>query len=276
MGQRIAQRFSKIVGIIFLVLVTAISVFPFYLVFIMSTYYNEDLYHGLPILPSDYLLGNLKTVMALNFPQIYANSLVVSLSAVLLATFTSSLIGFAVSKYEFKLRKAINYFIIVTMMVPGQISVIGYVMEMKALKLVDTLFPIILCWAAVPFGAFFMTQFIKDSVPLEIVECARLDGCSEPRIYWSIVLPFIRPGMATIAILVFLWSWNNYLLPLIVISKPKLYTIPLFVQTIGAEYRTDYAARMCALALAVFPVLIIFIIGSKTFIRGITAGAIKG
>jgi len=121
-----------------------------------------------------------------------------------------------------------------------------------------------------------MIQFIKDAIPDEILECARLDGCSEPRIFSAIVTPLIKPGIATLATLVFLWSWNNYMLPLIVINKQEWYTIPLLVSTLGIEHRTDHAAQMCALALAIFPMATIFLLGSKTFIKGITAGAIKG
>jgi ABC-type glycerol-3-phosphate transport system permease component len=260
----------------FLLLITAVSLVPFYVMLTMSTYYNEDIFKGLPLWPGDYLLENLKTVFATNFFRVYANSLIVSVSSVVFSVLISAMAGYAVAKYQFRLKRLMNYFIIVTIMVPSQVGLIGYIIQMKNMGLGNTLFPIILTWTAFPFGAFFMTQFIKDSVPSEIIECARIDGCSEPGILFRIVFPLIVPGLSTLATLIFLWSWNNYLLPLVTINNSKWYTIPVFVSNLGIVHRTDYAARMAALAISTFPVLIVFLLGSKTFIKGITAGAVKG
>ena len=121
-----------------------------------------------------------------------------------------------------------------------------------------------------------MMQFLRDSVPEEMMESARIDGCSEPGILASIVVPCIKPAIMTVATLVFLWSWNNYLLPLITLNKQAVYTLPLMISNISVSYRQDYGAQMLALALSTFPVLIIFILGSKYFVKGITAGAVKG
>jgi multiple sugar transport system permease protein/cellobiose transport system permease protein len=161
-------------------------------------------------------------------------------------------------------------------MVPSQVSIVGYIIEMRVLRWTNTLIPIIVCWIANPFSAFFMIQYMKKAVPNEIIESARIDGYPEPYIYFRIVLPLIKPGIATVCTLIFLWSWNSYMLPLIAISNPKWYTIPLFIKSIGADYLDDYGARMAALSLAIFPVLILFAACSRTFIKGITEGAVKG
>lgn len=266
----------KKIIIVFIGLVTFLSILPFYLVFMMSTYYTEDLFKGIPVLPSNYLINNLKNIFQTNFIQVYGNSIFVSISAVVLCTLVSSLLGFAVAKYKFKFKKLISNFVIITMMVPMQISLIGYLREMKTVHLNNTLIPVILIWVSYPFGAFFMTQFIKDAIPDEMIESARIDGCSEPKIFASIIVPLIKPGIATLATLVFLWSWNNYMLPLVMINKQEFYTIPVLVSTLGTAHRNDFAARMCALSLAIFPVVIVFLLGSKTFIKGISAGAVKG
>lgn len=266
----------KILSWLFLAFVSVASLFPFFLMIVMSTHYNEDLFKGLTLLPGDYFLENLETVMKSNFIQVYGNSLLVSLTVILFCVPISAAIGFAIAKYEFRLKKLFSYFIIVTMMVPTQVGLVGYVIEMRTLGFGNTLLPIILVWFAFPFGAFFLTQIIKDTVPQELIECARIDGCSEPRILLQIAFPLIRSGMATLAILVFLWSWNSYLLPLVTINNSRWYTIPILVSNLGIVHRTDYAARFCALALATIPLLLVFIFGSKNFIRGITAGAVKG
>ena len=117
---------------------------------------------------------------------------------------------------------------------------------------------------------------MKDAVPNEILESGRLDGASEPRILASLVFPLIRPGLSTTVILMFLWSWNNYMLPMLTINENSKFTIPLFVSNLISEFRFDIGGRMAALTLAVFPILIIFAIFSKSFIEGIAAGSVKG
>lgn len=259
-----------------LLLMTFAMFFPLYIVFIMGTYYSEDIFKGLPIIPGSYLLENLKTVFANNYFQAYINSIFVSVVSVILSVLVSSMIGFALAKYKFKGRNAIFTFILAIMMIPGQIAMIGYMLEMRKLGLINTLFPLIFTWAAHPLGAFLMTQFIKDSVPTELLESGRLDGCSEPGLFFRIVVPCIKPGFLTLATLVFLWSWNNYILPLILVNRQEMFTIPLMVSTLSNQFRSDYGAIMCALSLSVLPMIVIFSLCSKTFIKGIAAGAVKG
>ena len=261
---------------VLLLLMTFVMFFPLYIVFIMGTYYSEDIFKGLPVIPGDYFLENLKTVLANNYFRAYFNSLFVSVASVILSVLISSMIGFALAKYKFKGKQAIFTFILAIMMIPGQISMIGYMMEMRSLGLINTLLPLIFTWAAHPLGAFLMTQFIKDSVPTELLESGRLDGCTEPGLFFRIVVPCIKPGFLTLATLVFLWSWNNYILPLILVNRQEMFTIPLMVSTLSNQFRSDYGAIMCALALSVLPMIVIFSLCSKTFIKGIAAGAVKG
>ncbi|QBE94722.1 L-arabinose transport system permease protein AraQ [Blautia producta] len=261
---------------VLLLLMTFVMFFPLYIVFIMGTYYSEDIFKGLPVIPGDYFLENLKTVLANNYFRAYFNSLFVSVASVILSVLISSMIGFALAKYKFKGKQAIFTFILAIMMIPGQISMIGYMLEMRSLGLINTLFPLIFTWAAHPLGAFLMTQFIKDSVPTELLESGRLDGCTEPGLFFRIVVPCIKPGFLTLATLVFLWSWNNYILPLILVNRQEMFTIPLMVSTLSNQFRSDYGAIMCALALSVLPMIVIFSLCSKTFIKGIAAGAVKG
>lgn len=266
----------QIIKYVALTLLTLIMFIPLYTVFIMGTYYSEDIFHGLPILPSNYLIENLKTVVSSNFFLSYLNSFIVSVSAVILSAFACTTIAFALAKYQFKLQKAMLAFLMVIMMVPTQISIIGYVLEMRTMGLNNTLFPLIAVWIANPFGAFFMTQFMRDAIPNDVLESGRLDGCTEPGLLFHIIMPFIRPGVMTLVILVFLWSWNNYMLPLIIINKEDLYTIPLMINNLSNAFRTDYGAEMCALSLCIMPIILIFILCSKSFIKGIAAGAVKG
>ena len=270
------KRAAAVIKQIILIVMTLIMFFPLYIVFVMGTYYSEDIFKGLPILPSDYFLTNLKLVISKGYFSAYFNSIPVSVVSVILSVLISALIGFALAKYNFKGKKFIFAFVMAIMMIPGQISMIGYMLEMRKLNLINTLLPLIFTWAAHPLGAFLMMQFISDGIPDELLESARLDGCSEPGIFFKIVIPCIKSGFVTLATLVFLWSWNNYVLPLILINKQELFTIPLMVNNLSNAFRSDYGAIMCALGLSVLPMIVIFSLCSRTFIQGIAAGAVKG
>ena len=270
------KRAAAVIKQIILIVMTLIMFFPLYIVFAMGTYYSEDIFKGLPILPSDYFLTNLKLVISKGYFSAYFNSITVSVVSVILSVLVSTMIGFALAKYNFKGKKFIFTFVMAIMMIPGQISMIGYMLEMRKLNLINTLLPLIFTWAAHPLGAFLMMQFISDGIPDELLESARLDGCSEPGIFFKIVIPCIKSGFVTLATLVFLWSWNNYVLPLILINKKELFTIPLMVNNLSNAFRSDYGAIMCALGLSILPMIVIFSLCSRTFIQGIAAGAVKG
>ncbi|NHN29847.1 carbohydrate ABC transporter permease [Paenibacillus sp. S3N08] len=260
----------------FVTILSLFSLIPFYTMIIMGTYVSEDLYTGFKILPGNYLIENFKTVMAQNFLNFYMNSLFVSLTHTVLAVFISALTGFTFAKYNFKGKKFLYYFIIGTLMIPPQLGLIGFVVEMRWLGLVNTLYPLIIGGIANAFGVFWMTQYISSAVPSEIIESGRLDGCSDFGIFTRIILPVIKPALITLFMLFFLWSWNNYLTPLVLINKEKLYTIPLAISLLSSEYRTDYSARILALAMSTIPILIMFGFGSKHLIRGLVGGSIKG
>jgi|HigsolmetaGSP12D_1036236.scaffolds.fasta_scaffold00567_2 multiple sugar transport system permease protein/cellobiose transport system permease protein len=267
---------ARIPVYVFVTILSLVSLIPFYMMIIMGTYVSEDLYTGLKLLPGNYLVQNFKTIMEQNFLRFYGNSLFVSVLSTAGAVLVSALTGFAFAKYDFKGKKGLYYFILGTLMIPAQLGLIGFVAEMRTLGLANTLYPLILGGLANAFGVFWMTQYIQSSVPIEIIESGRLDGCGDFGIFLRIVLPVIRPAMVTLSLLFFLWSWNNYLTPLVLINKEKLYTIPLAISTLGSEYRTDYSARILALAIATIPVLVMFGFGSKHLIRGLVGGSVKG
>lgn len=276
MSGKVSRRWKTAGKQVLIIALTLIMFFPLYVVFIMGTYYSEDIFKGLPIFPGKYLLENLKTVFEQDYVKAYVNSILVSVFSVISSVFISSTAGFALSKYNFKGKKPIFGFVMAVMMIPSQISIIGYMVEMRSMHLTNTLLPLMIPWAAYPLGVFLMTQFIGDSVPDELLESARLDGCSEPRLFISIVVPTVRAGILTLGTLVFLWSWNAYLVPLLMVNKQELFTIPLMIAKLSTNYRSDYGAIMCALSLAVLPMIVIFSLCSKTFIKGIVAGAVKG
>lgn len=266
---------SVILGVV-LVLISVISLIPFWLMFSMSTYKSELIFQNNPMIPSDFLMENLKTIFSSNFVQSYLNSFFISASVMVLSVLICAMAGYAMNVYEFRLKKVVNIFIMMTMMVPTQIGIIGYMIEMRNLKINNTLLPMICVWLASGLGAYWMVSFVKSGLPMELVESARIDGAGEMRIFGSIAIPCIKPGILTLCLLQFLWSWNSYMYPLVFVNKPENYTIPIFVKSLASAYRTDYGAQLAGLTLSTIPVLILFLFGSKNFIKGITAGAVKG
>lgn len=259
-----------------LAVVSCVSLIPFWFMFSMSTYKSEAIFQGTPILPATYLIENLKTIFASNFVEAYGNSLLISFVSMIVSVIICAMAGYGMNVYQFRFKKVLNIFIMMTMMVPTQIGIIGYMIEMRNIGLNTTLWPMIFIWFANGFGAFWMISFIRGSLPMELVESARIDGAGEVKIFRSIVLPCIKPGILTLCLLIFLWSWNNYMIPLVFINKQDNYTIPIFIKSLASAYRTDYGAQLAGLTLATIPLLVLFIIGSKNFIRGLTAGAVKG
>jgi len=269
-------KWGSAAGFALLCASAAAAIFPFYMMIIMSTYRTAELYKAIRMIPGSYYFKNLATVIESGFMKYYVNSFYIAFVATLLCAFVSSLAGYGLAKFRFRLNKPLYFFTIASMMIPMQLGLIGYVIEMRAIHLANTREAVIAMFVASSFGVFWMTQFIRGSLPTEVVESARIDGCGELRIFFSIVLAYIRPGLATLIILSFMWNWNNYLLPLVILTNPELYPLTLGIASLGNRYTADYAAQITALGIGTLPLILVFILGSRYFIRGLTAGDIKG
>lgn len=270
------QLIQRIPVYLFMLILSFFALLPFYMMIIMGTHYSENLYTGVKLLPGGFFLENLQTVLKQNFFQFYLNSLIVAICNTSGGVLVSALAGYGFAKFRFRGRGPLLAFVVATLAVPQQLGLIGFVVEMRWLGWINTLLPLIVSGMASAFGVFWMTQYITSSVPGEIIESGRVDGCGEFGIFFRLVLPIIRPAIITIALLLFLWSWNSYMTPLVTISSEKYYTIPLSIALISSEYRTDYAARILALALSTIPIVVMFAFGSKHLIRGLVAGSVKG
>ena len=267
---------SKIVKGFVILLVSCISFIPFYYTIIMATHSTDEVLMGLNLLPGKYLIENLKNVLHSQYFVAFENSLFVSILAMILNLLVSAAAGYGMVAYQFKWKNVLYNFVLLTMMVPSTLGMIGYMQERRAFHLGGSLWPLVLIWIPNGFGVFWMTQYLKNSLQIELVECARLDGCGEIRIFTNIILPCIKPAVITLCLLIFLWSWNSYLMPLIMINKADNYTVPLFIQTLGDEHKTDIAGQITGLLIAIIPLIIAFAVFSKDFIRGLTEGAVKG
>lgn len=264
-------------GFIFLIMVfiALVCLLPFYLMIVMSTQYTEDIYKGITLIPGKYLLENLKTVFNAHFELYYKNSVIVSVSATILSVLVSMLCGFSFAMYKFKGSKFLFSFVMVTMMIPSQLGLVAFVVEMKKIGWMNTLLPLIVPPAATGFGVYWMKNYIGSNFPKELMESARIDGASEPKILFSVAVPCIKPAIATLGLMNFVTNWNSFLVPLIVLNKSETYTVPIGIINLNSAYRNDLAAKITALSIGIVPLLILFIFTSRTFISGITMGAIK-
>lgn len=214
---------------------------------------------------------------ALPFDRFFVNSLIVAVTTTVGAILTSSMAGYAFARLRFPGRNAIFLGYLATMMIPFPVLMVPLFIIMRSLSLVDTLPSLILPAIFTAWGTFLMRQFII-GLPYELEEAARIDGASFWRIYWQIVLPLIRPVIATLGIFTFLWSWNEFLWPLIMINTVENKTLPLgllMFQTLNPG-RTPWNLIMAASTFSVAPLLLMFIIGQRYYVRGIAMTGVKG
>jgi multiple sugar transport system permease protein/cellobiose transport system permease protein len=258
------------------ILLSLIALIPFYFMLIMATQKNTEIFQGLRLLPSTNLINNFKTIISAGFLKYYSNSIYITLIVSFASCFISALTGFVFAKYTFKLKKLLFLIILGTLMIPAQLGLIGLMIEMRWFNMTDSHWPLILPLLASPFGVFWMRQNIEATVPNEILESAQIDGCTGMRIFISIVMPIMKPALITIFLISFLATWNSYLLPLVMLNKEELYTVPIAISLLGNMYVADYGARILALTVSVVPLIILFALGSKYLIKGMVMGSVKG
>lgn len=228
--------------------------------------------------PNNYLEvwnigGNAK--VDYHFGLAYFNSLKIAFFNVVGAVLTSSLAGYAFAKLRFKGRDVVFLLYLSTMMIPSQITIIPKFVIFDRLGMVGTHATLILPGIFTITGTFLMRQYFMQ-IPNELRESGKIDGASEFCIWWRIMLPMAKASMAALGMMVFLWTWNNYLDALVFLPNWRLYTIPLALTSFIEESNTQYNLMMAAAASALVPVFIVFIIGQKQFVKGLTAGAVKG
>lgn len=259
-----------------LILISLISVIPFYFIISMATHSTTEIYNAKLGVFGNYLVTNMNTIIRGGFLRYYWNSVYTAFLSAVTCVLISTMAAYSLTVYDFKLKNFLRSFVMISMMIPGQISLLGYTIEMRSLHLVNTHLPLILVWTASAFAVFFVMQYLSNSLSLELIESARIDGSGEIRTFFYIALPMMKPAIVALFMLYFLWSWNNFLMPSTVLTDSSLFTLPLGIQTLATAYTQDLGARGAALAIAIVPMLILFSLGSKYFIQGLSSGAVKG
>lgn len=251
---------------------------PFYFMFVFATHTRSDIFSlPPPLWFGDAALLNLNLLQE-RVPLFWRNfgiSVYVALMGTALSLFFCSLAGYAFAMYEFRFKKSAFAIVMGTMLLPPFLGMIPTFMVMDFLGWLNQPRALYLPGAAGAFGIFLMRQYISSAIPKELVEAARMDGCGEFRIYWNIVLPLTAPAMGTLGLISFIASWNNFLGPLIVMREMESYTLPLALRSMQSPVNTEWGAVMAGSAVAVLPLLVLFVLSSRRLIDGLTAGAVK-
>ncbi|MDP8217416.1 MAG: carbohydrate ABC transporter permease [Candidatus Theseobacter exili] len=274
----VAKSVARRVGIhLFLFFVFVITIVPFLWMISTSFKSSEGIFAFPPkFIPVNPTLEHYKDLFEkVKFLGHFKNSLIIAVSITLLNLFFNSLAGYAFAKYKFPGREKIFTLLLVTMMVPGQVAMMPVFLILKNLGLLNTYLGLIIPGASGVFGIFLMRQFMK-TIPNDLIESARIDGCSEFRIFWSIMLPLCKPALATLAIFTFMGAWNEFIWPLIIMTKEEMYTLPVALANLNGQHNTEWGLLMAGSVIIIIPILVTFIALQRYFMKGIVLTGLKG
>jgi multiple sugar transport system permease protein len=255
----------------------AITIFPFVWSAILATHDRSTIFgSGIPLYVGDHLGANYDRLLEMiPFWRAMANSFIIACLGTAASLLFCSLGGYAFGAYEFKGKKWLFSMMLATMMIPPVVGLIPFYLIIKMLGLLDTLTAVWLPFTATPFGIFLVRQYVSSSVPKELLEAARLDGAGELRTYWSVVLPLLKPALATLGIVQFVFFWNNFLTPLIALNSQDKYVVTLALRSLQNNPNAPWGAVMLGTTIAILPLLIFYMFSSRKIIAGLTSGAVK-
>ncbi len=278
-NKRKSSKLFVISAYIFCIIMAIISLFPFVIMIINSTRSTSQIQqHAISLIPSSHFKANLEVLTGKTFDPMkgFMNSMIISICSTLCSVYFSTMTAFALVAYNWKLRNAFFTVIMSVLMIPAQVTSIGFYQFMYKIGMTNNLAALILPSIAAPTVVFFMRQYMIPALPMEILQSARIDGASEFRIFNQIVLPMMKPAMATQAIFCFVSSWNNLFLPSILLTQKEKYTMPIMVSLLkGDIYKTEYGSIYLGLFLTVLPVLVVYFLLSKHIIAGVALGGVK-
>ena len=280
MKKKAGSQFRTVFAHIVLILLSFMCLFFFYVLIINATRSHGDLQKGFSALPGKYFLENLKNVANDgSFPMFRGilNSVIVSSCSAALCTYFSSLTAYGLYAYEFKARKVAFTFIMAILVMPTQVTAMGFLRLVTKMGLYDSLLPLIIPSIASPAVFYFMYSYLQSSLPLSLVEAARIDGSGEFHTFNRIVLPIMKPAIAVQAIFTFVGSWNNYFVPALIIPSKSKMTVPILIATLrGADYMNfDMGKIYMMITVAIVPIIVVYLLLSKYIIAGVTLGGVK-
>jgi ABC-type glycerol-3-phosphate transport system permease component len=261
-----------------LVLLLILTIVPIWLLVVNATRSTAEIQQGLSILPSTHLFENYGILLGrgLNMPRGFANSLFLAVASTMVTVYFSLLTAYGLVVYDFKGKKIFSNFVIVLVMIPMQLSIVGFFRFMSKIGLTDNYLSLILPLIANAGGVFFGKQYFESIMIQDLIDAARIDGATELGIFHRIMMPLAVPGAMTMGIFAFIASWNNFFNAFILISSIHKYTLPMLVQTMrGDVYRTEYGAIYLGLAISIVPIILIYVLFSRYIVSGIALGAVK-
>ncbi len=267
---------------IVLAVISVLCLFWFFLLFINTTRSHSELNRGFSVVPGKYLLTNIQNLIRMGerLPILTGllNSFIVAGLSAVFSTYFSVMTAYAIHAYEFKLKKFMFTFILMIMMIPTQVTALGFLQLVSRMRLEDSFIPLIVPTIAAPVTFFYMKQYMESSLPLSLIEAARIDGSGEFRTFNSIVMPLMKPAIAVQAIFTFVSSWNNYFTPALILHEPKKRTVPILIaQLRSMDWSSlDTGVVYAMIGLSIFPVIIVYLILSKHIVQGVAMGSVKG
>lgn len=281
---RIAKKEKTIMNInksliyIFLIGLATVCMVPFYMMIVNSTRDGYEIMKGFSLLPGSSLKENWEIITNnFNISIGFKNSIFMAVSVTFLSSYFSALTAYGFNVYNFKGKNFVAGVLLIFTMIPSQLGLIGFYDLVANMGLIDSYIPLIIPSIASPMIVFFLIQYLKSVMPMSLIEAARIDGASEISIFHKIAIPIMMPGIATMSIFTFIGSWNNYLMPLVLLTSPEKFTLPVMMGSLKAT--TDVAQNMgatyLAVAASVVPIMIAFIFLSKYIINSVAAGAVK-
>ena len=280
MKDKTASRIRSIVAHVVLIILSFMCLFFFYVLIVNASHSHAELQKGFSALPGKYFWKNLMNVANDgSFPMFRGilNSIIVSGCSAVLCTYFSSLTEYGLYAYDFKARNVAFTFIMAILVMPTQVTAMGFLRLITKMGLYDSLLPLIIPSVASPAVFYFMYSYLQSSLPMSLVEAARIDGSGEFRTFNSIVLPIMKPAIAVQAIFTFVGSWNNYFVPALVIQSKSKMTVPILIATLrGADYMNfDMGKIYMMITVAIVPIIIVYLLLSKFIIAGVTLGGVK-
>lgn len=280
MKDKTASRIRSIVAHVVLIILSFMCLFFFYVLIVNASHSHAELQKGFSALPGKYFWKNLMNVANDgSFPMFRGilNSIIVSGCSAVLCTYFSSLTAYGLYAYDFKARNVAFTFIMAILVMPTQVTAMGFLRLITKMGLYDSLLPLIIPSVASPAVFYFMYSYLQSSLPMSLVEAARIDGSGEFRTFNSIVLPIMKPAIAVQAIFTSVGSWNNYFVPALVIQSKSKMTVPILIATLrGADYMNfDMGKIYMMITVAIVPIIIVYLLLSKFIIAGVTLGGVK-
>ena len=273
-----AVRRARVLALLMLGLGVVILIAPFYFTFVFATHERAQIFNSPPPMWfGSHFVANLDLLtQRLPFWRNVWNSIYVALATTALNLLLCSLAGFAFAVYEFRFKNALFAMVVGSMMVPSFLNMIPSYLVIDALGWIDQPRALYVPAAASALGIFMMRQYIGSAIPVELLDAARMDGCTEFGIFRRIVLPLLGPALGTLGLITFIASWNNFVSPLVVMRSVEQYTLPLALRSIQSPTNTEWGALMAGSAIAMLPLLIAFIFSARRLVAGLTAGAVRG